>query len=69
MSGGGRITLATSNREVAPLSLPQHPEVKPGRYVLLAVSDTGCGMEPHMLARVRDELGCAAAGRAPRKRT
>ena len=58
------VTLATSNREVAPLSLPQHPEVKPGRYVLLAVSDTGCGMEPHVLARVRDELGCAAAGRA-----
>jgi len=49
MPGVGRITLASSNCEVGPRPLPEHPEVKPGRYVLLQVSDTGCGMEPRVL--------------------
>jgi len=49
---GGRITIATSNREVGPRGLREHPEIKPGRYVLLQVSDTGCGMDAPVLERL-----------------
>ena len=49
---GGRITIATSRGEVGPRGVSEHPEIKPGRYVLLQVSDTGCGMEPHVLEQV-----------------
>ena len=49
MPSGGRVAIATSNCEIGPLSLPEHPEVKPGRYVLLQVSDSGTGIEPRVL--------------------
>jgi PAS domain S-box-containing protein len=49
MSGGGRLTIATRN---ADLDVGHHPEVRPGRYVLVAVTDTGCGMDEATRARV-----------------
>ncbi|MFZ0884566.1 MAG: PAS domain S-box protein [Candidatus Acidiferrales bacterium] len=52
MPDGGRLTIATANAE---LDLPytrEHPGSKPGWYVMLAVTDTGTGMDPETLAQV-----------------
>ena len=51
MPGGGRLTLETANAWVDQHYADQHAEVTPGQYVLLSVSDTGCGMNPAQLAR------------------
>ena len=32
----------------------QHPGVKPGKFIKLTVSDTGCGMSPEVLGRIFD---------------
>jgi PAS domain S-box-containing protein len=44
MPMGGQIVLKTANVEIDEASSRQHPFTAPGRYVLLTVSDTGCGM-------------------------
>jgi PAS domain S-box-containing protein len=53
MPGGGTLTIETTN---APLrALPDfspHPDVAPGEYVLVCVSDTGVGMSRETLMRV-----------------
>jgi signal transduction histidine kinase/CheY-like chemotaxis protein len=52
MPGGGAITIATANAELDEKAVLLHPEVVPGRYVLLTVSDTGIGMDPAIVARI-----------------
>ncbi len=49
MPGGGRLTISTGNVEEVPAGLAA--ELTPGEYVAIAVSDTGCGMTPAVLAR------------------
>jgi two-component system, cell cycle sensor histidine kinase and response regulator CckA len=49
MPGGGRLTVETQDVEVAGGTAPQAP---PGRYVMIAVSDEGIGMDPATRARV-----------------
>src|ERR1700690_2248035 len=44
MPTGGMLSIVTDNREVA--GPPGTPPLAPGRYVLLAVSDTGRGLDP-----------------------
>ncbi len=52
MIEGGRLTVETQAVILDPAYAAGFDEVEPGRYVLLAVSDTGCGIEPEVIDRV-----------------
>jgi two-component system, cell cycle sensor histidine kinase and response regulator CckA len=52
MAEGGRLTLETANAVLDVEYCRQHPNVAPGPYVLLAVSDTGIGMTPEVKRRL-----------------
>ena len=52
MPEGGRITIETSNVELDEAYAASHVAVSPGRYVLLAVTDTGRGMDEQIKARL-----------------
>ncbi|MEO7274049.1 MAG: ATP-binding protein, partial [Vicinamibacterales bacterium] len=52
MPEGGTLTISTSVVELDEVYSRQHVGSRPGRYVMLAVSDTGCGMDPETRTRV-----------------
>jgi two-component system cell cycle sensor histidine kinase/response regulator CckA len=52
MPNGGSLLLETANVELDDDYVLSHPEVIPGRYVMLAASDTGCGMSESTLSKV-----------------
>ncbi len=52
MPGGGKLTLETAEVELDENYARAYPEVQPGPYVMLAVSDTGCGMGKEVQARL-----------------
>jgi CheY-like chemotaxis protein len=54
MPRGGKLVVETSVQEFdADLAL-RHPPLKPGRYVLLAISDNGTGMDPVTVTKIFD---------------
>lgn len=54
MPDGGLVTIAAENAELDSEYLKAHPEVRPGEYVRISVTDTGCGMEPQTIERAFD---------------
>jgi two-component system cell cycle sensor histidine kinase/response regulator CckA len=52
MSEGGRLTLRTETVRLDQSYADLHPEVSPGAYLMIAVSDTGCGIAPEALPHI-----------------
>ncbi|MCU1265594.1 MAG: sensor hybrid histidine kinase [Acidobacteria bacterium] len=52
MPKGGKLTIETSNVNFSEAFASNHISVPAGQYVMLAVSDTGCGMDADTQARI-----------------
>jgi signal transduction histidine kinase len=52
MPDGGKLTLATSNVTLDEESVSRYPELKMGKYVMLAITDTGTGMTEEVKAHL-----------------
>jgi signal transduction histidine kinase/DNA-binding response OmpR family regulator len=51
MPGGGRLTIEIGNALLDDSYVAAEPDINPGQYVMIAVSDTGSGMEREVLER------------------
>ena len=54
MPKGGRLMISTGNRHLDADYAASHPEVTPGDYAVIEVSDSGAGMPPEVMARIFD---------------
>src|SRR5258708_731837 len=54
MLNGGRLTIEARNVELDDSHNTEHHVVIPGRYVMVGVEDTGCGMDRETQARIFD---------------
>ena len=52
MPQGGKLIIETQNAELDQSAVGPHPYAKPGDYVVLSVSDTGCGMNKETQAHI-----------------
>jgi PAS domain S-box-containing protein len=52
MMSGGRLTIETGNVWFSSDYAREHPDLSPGQYVMIAVSDTGCGIPPENMKRL-----------------
>ena len=54
MPMGGKLLIETSEAELDEAYAANHPSVAPGKYIMLAITDTGCGMDKEVLAQIFD---------------
>lgn len=54
MEDGGKLTIETGNAYLDVAYCRQHGELTPGQFVMVAITDTGSGMPPEIIARVFD---------------
>ena len=54
MPDGGRLTIETTNAHLDDNYAAMHADVTAGQYVMVAVSDTGVGMPPDVIAKAFD---------------
>lgn len=52
MPEGGKLLIETAETELGQTYAEKHPEVTPGNYVLLAMTDTGCGIPNEFMDKV-----------------
>ena len=52
MPTGGRLLVQTAAVEITAAALPDWPGGRPGKFVVLGVEDTGCGIAPEILPRI-----------------
>jgi CheY-like chemotaxis protein len=52
MPHGGKFVIETDTADFDDAFASQHPPMNPGRYVMLAVSDNGCGMDDATRSRI-----------------
>jgi two-component system cell cycle sensor histidine kinase/response regulator CckA len=52
MPEGGRLVIETAIAEFDEAAVQQSPQVRPGSFVCLSVSDTGCGIPAEILPRI-----------------
>jgi PAS domain S-box-containing protein len=52
MPDGGKLTIQTGDTEIDVAYAREHPGAIPGRYVMLAVKDTGTGIDPEIQAQI-----------------
>lgn len=52
MDGEGKLTIEAGNADVDEFYSRRHPELEPGQYVTLSVTDTGCGMSPEIKEKI-----------------
>jgi two-component system, cell cycle sensor histidine kinase and response regulator CckA len=52
MPGGGLLRIETANADLDAGHAARHEPMAPGRYVMLAVSDTGSGIEKEILSKI-----------------
>jgi signal transduction histidine kinase/DNA-binding response OmpR family regulator len=52
MNGHGKLTIEAGNASLSDEYAAHHGDVRAGQYVMLAVTDTGCGMTPEIMEQV-----------------
>jgi two-component system cell cycle sensor histidine kinase/response regulator CckA len=52
MPHGGTLTIKTTNVDLGETDIDQNPELTPGRYVSIAVTDTGIGMDAEIQSQI-----------------
>ena len=52
MPAGGTLTIETFNLQLGDDVASKNPDIQPGRYVVLAMRDTGCGMDEKVMRQI-----------------